>query len=140
MGDDNRVIGFTCGSYDLLHAGHILMLEKCKEHCDHLTVGLQSDPTIDRPDEKRKPVQTLFERYIQLAAVRFIDNVIPYDTEQDLINVLKSVSPRYRFLGSDYRDRVNFTGKNISNIEIIYLDRNHDFSTTELRRRCYQSG
>ncbi len=139
MANDHGMTGFTCGSYDLLHAGHILMLEKCKEYCNHLTVALQSDPTIDRPEEKQKPIQSLFERYTQLAAVRFIDRIVPYDTEQDLLNVLKSVSPHFRFLGSDYRDRTNFTGKNLPDIEIIYLDRNHDFSTTELRGRCYQN-
>lgn len=130
--------GFTCSTFDLLHAGHILMLQECKQHCEYLIVGLQTDPTIDRPDTKNKPVQTVLERYIQLSAIKYIDEIIVYDTETDLLNLLKTQNIDIRFVGEEYRD-IDFTGKQYCSdnygIEIFYNRRKHNYSTTELRNR-----
>jgi len=130
--------GFTCGSFDLLHAGHILMLEECKQHCDSLLVGLQTDPSLDRPS-KNRPVQTIYERQIQLAAVRFVDSVVIYDTEADLRNLLLVEQPKIRFVSEEYRVKP-FTANDIEEIEIHYNSRRHDFSSSELRARCQQGG
>ena len=130
-------VGFVCSSFDLLHAGHILMLDECRSQCDKLIVGLQTDPTIDRPKTKNKPIQTMYERWIQLVGCRYIDEIIPYETEADLMNVLKSVPINVRFAGEEYRD-LDFTGKQWcldNGINIIYNSRRHTFSTTELRKR-----
>lgn len=129
-------IGFTCSCFDLLHAGHVQMLKEAKAHCDWLVVGLQTDPTIDRPT-KNKPVQSVTERYIQLAAVRFVDELIVYATEADLLDVLKSFPINVRFIGEEYKDK-DFTGKDYcldNGIEIYYNRRQHSFSTTDLRKR-----
>ncbi len=128
--------GFTCGSFDLLHAGHILMLEECKQHCDFLLVGLQTDPSLDRPS-KNRPVQTIYERQIQLAAVRFVDSVVIYDTEADLRNLLLVEQPKIRFVSEEYRVKP-FTANDIEKIEIHYNSRRHDFSSSELRARCQE--
>ncbi len=130
--------GFTCGSFDLLHAGHILMLEECKQHCDFLLVGLQTDPSRDR-EEKQRPVQTIYERQIQLAAVRFVDSVVIYDTEADLRNLLLVEQPKIRFVSEEYRVKP-FTANDIEEIEIHYNSRRHDFSSSELRARCQEEG
>jgi len=131
-------IGFTCSAFDLLHPGHIAMLGECKEYCDHLIVGLQTDPTIDRPDTKQRPVQSTFERYVQLNSCKFVNEIIPYDTEKDLENLLATIRIDIRFLGYEYFDK-NYTGKNIClsrNIEIFYNEpRLHSFSSTEMRNR-----
>jgi|TARA_Y100000310_G_scaffold251845_1_gene258473 glycerol-3-phosphate cytidylyltransferase len=129
--------GFTCGSFDLLHAGHILMLEECKQHCDFLLVGLQTDPSLDRPS-KNRPVQTIYERQIQLAAVRFVDSVVIYDTEADLRNLLLVEQPKIRFVSEEYRVKP-FTANDMK-IEIHYNSRRHDFSSSELRARCQEEG
>jgi len=126
--------GITFSTFDLLHCGHILMLKEAKEQCDYLICGLQTDPTIDRPDTKNKPIQSIFERYIQLSAVEHVNEVIVYQTEKDLIDILKCFPIDIRIIGEEYRGR-EFTGKSISGIEIYYNERNHDFSTTELRNR-----
>ena len=126
------MIGFTCGAFDLLHAGHIVMLEESKSYCDHLIVGLQTDPTIDRP-EKNKPIQSVYERYVQLNAVKYIDRIIPYDTEESLIDLLKSQHINIRFVGEDYRDK-EFTGYDLP-IEVKYTSRQHSFSSSSLRER-----
>jgi glycerol-3-phosphate cytidylyltransferase len=126
--------GFTCGSFDLLHAGHVLMLEECKNNCDSLVVGLQTDPTVCRK-EKQKPIQTVYERFIQLRAVKYIDEIVVYETESDLRNVLLSVMPDIRFLGEDHRQR-EYTGKGIEGIEIYFNTRKNDYSSTDLRNRC----
>lgn len=129
-------IGFTCSCFDLLHAGHVQMLKEAKSCCDWLVVGLQTDPTIDRPN-KNKPVQSVTERYIQLAAVRFVDEIIVYATEADLLDVLKSFPINVRFIGEEYKDK-DFTGKDYcldNGIEIYYNRRQHSFSTTDLRKR-----
>jgi len=124
--------GFTASSFDLLHAGHIAMLEEARSKCDYLIVGLHTDPTIDRP-QKNKPVQTTFERYIQLRGCRFVDEIIPYDTEEDLVNLLKVIKPDLRILGEEYKDK-EYTGKNLQ-IRVYYNKREHNFSSSELRER-----
>lgn len=130
-------IGFTCSTFDLFHAGHLLMLEEAKTQCDYLIVGLQTDPTIDRPKEKNKPVQTLFERYVQLKACKYIDEVIPYATEKELVDILLSYPINVRILGQEYAEK-DFTGKQecvSKGIEFYFNKREHSFSTTELRGR-----
>ena len=125
-------IGFTCSCFDLLHAGHILMLKDSKEQCDYLIVGLQTDPTIDRP-EKNKPIQSFEERKIQLEAVKYVDEIFVYETEQDLYKKLLDIKPDVRILGSDYIGK-SFTGDDLD-IEIYYHERNHNYSTTNLRKQ-----
>ena len=130
-------VGFTCSTFDLLHAGHIGMLREAKANCDYLIVGLQSDPTIDRPDTKNKPVQTMVERYAQLNALKFVDEIVPYQTEQDLIDILELFQLDVRFLGEEYREK-EFTGKDVCRkrgIELHFNKRDHRFSTSDLRRR-----
>ena len=129
-------IGITASTFDLLHAGHILMLKEAKEQCDYLIVALQTDPTIDRP-EKNKPVQSVFERFTQLAACKYVDKIIPYETEKDLMNILSSIRIDVRILGEEYRDK-SFTGENLP-IEIYFNSRKHDFSSTELRERVIKA-
>ena len=125
------MIGFTCGAFDLLHAGHIVMLKEAKDNCDYLIVGLQTDPSIDR-QEKNQPVQSVYERYIQLRAVKYIDEIIPYDTEQSLLDLLQSQKIDIRFVGEEYRES-KLTGRDL--IELHYTSRRHSFSSTNLRKR-----
>ena len=130
-------IGFTCSTFDLLHAGHVGMLREAKANCDVLIVGLQSDPTIDRPDTKNKPIQTMVERYAQLNALKFVDEIVPYQTEQDLIDILELFQLDVRFLGDEYKEK-EFTGKDVCRkrgIELHFNKRDHRFSTTDLRHR-----
>ena len=122
--------GFTCSCFDLLHAGHILMLKDSKEQCDYLIVGLQTDPTIDRP-EKNKPIQSFEERKIQLEAVKYVDEIFTYETEEDLYKKLLEISPDIRILGSDYIDKP-FTGDDLD-IPIYFHERKHNYSSTNLR-------
>lgn len=132
------ITGITFGSFDLLHAGHASMLQECKGHCDYLIVGLQTDPTIDRP-EKNKPIQTTYERWVQLQSMKAVDLIVPYDTEKDLENILAMLDVQKRFIGSEYKG-VSIFGQDICekrNIEIIYLDRLHSYSSSELRQRMY---
>ena len=131
--------GFTCSCFDLMHPGHIKMLQDARNQCDYLIVGLQEDPTIDRPDTKNKPIQTLEERYIMLSAVRFVDEIMIYKTEDDLYSYLKKNKPDIRILGSDYDipDK-RFTGDNL-NIDIYYHKRDHNWSSTEMRQRIIKS-
>lgn len=133
--DDKRRIGFTCSSFDMLHAGHCLMLKDAREQCDILIVGLQTDPTLDRPDTKNTPIQTLEERKIQLEAIRYVHDIYVYDTENSLIDLLKLVKPDIRILGSDYEGKP-FTGDDL-NIPIYYHERKHNYSTTNLRQLVY---
>ena len=133
----NSVVGITFSTFDLLHAGHVAMMAEAKSHCDYLIVGLQTDPTIDRPNTKNKPVQTIVERQIQLQAVKYVDEIIVYQTEKDLEDILMMVPIDVRILGEEYRDKP-FTGKQICedmSIRIVYNSREHRFSTTELRNR-----
>jgi glycerol-3-phosphate cytidylyltransferase len=131
-------IGFTCSSFDLLHAGHVQMLREAKEQCDYLIVGLQTDPAVDRPKEKNQPIQTIVERYSQLKAVSYVDEIIPYATEQDLEDILELYTINVRILGEEYRDK-EFTGKDICrkrDIELFFNKRDHRFSTSKLRQSC----
>ena len=136
-----RPVGFTCSTFDLLHAGHILMLAECKQICDYLIVGVQSDPTIDRPETKNRPVQSIVERYVQLSAVKFVDEIIVYNTEKDLEDMLMFLPISVRIIGEEYKDK-DFTGKQICEdrgIKIWFNSRSHRFSSSELRQRTYQS-
>lgn len=129
--------GFTCSTFDLFHAGHIMMLKEAKTQCDYLIVGLQTDPTIDRPNEKNKPIQSIFERYEQLKACKYIDEILVYETEQDLVNILLSYPINVRILGEEYENK-NFTGRSECydrGIELYFNKREHNFSTSELRQR-----
>lgn len=126
-------VGIVASCFDLFHAGHVLMLDEAKHHCDRLVVALQSDPTIDRPD-KNKPIQGLFERFTQIKSCKFVDQVIPYDTEDDLYNLLAGYDWDVRFLGDDYRSRTDFTGSDLD-IPIHYCARRHNYSSSGLRSR-----
>lgn len=136
---NNKRVGITFSAFDLLHAGHIRMLAEAKEQCDYLIVGLQTDPTIDRP-EKNKPTQTVVERYIQLHACKYVDEIIPYTTEQDLEDILKLYDIQIRILGEEYRDKT-FTGKEYcetSGIILYFNERRHRFSSTNLRKEVFE--
>lgn len=131
-------VGIVASCFDLFHTGHILMLMEAKENCDRLIVALQSDPTIDRP-EKNKPVQALYERYVQVDSCKYVDHVIPYDTEADLYNLLTGLEWDVRFLGSDYSGRTDFTGSDLY-IPIHYCSRRHNYSSSGLRERILKAG
>ena len=138
---DGKKIGITFSTFDLLHAGHIAMLADAKNHCDYLICGLQTDPTIDRPDTKNKPVQSIVERQIQLAACRYVDEVVVYSTEQDLIDLLLILPVDVRVLGVEYQEQ-DFTGRwecEMRDIEIVFNERNHSFSSSGLRSRVVQA-
>lgn len=134
------IIGFTASTFDLLHAGHCSMLREAKTQCDYLICGLQVDPGVDRL-EKNRPVQTLPERYIQLSAVKYVDEIIPYETEIDLRDILETLNIDVRILGDEYRN-LDFTGKEVCQqrgIKLYFNKRDHRFSTTDLRRRISNS-
>lgn len=129
-------IGITCSTFDLLHAGHVVMLEEAKRHCDYLIAALQVDPTQDRK-EKNKPIQSVVERQIQLAAVRFVDEIVVYNTEKELDDIFLTLPINVRIIGEEYKDK-DFTAKKICykrKIEIIYNKRDHSFSSTDLKKR-----
>lgn len=129
-------IGFTCSTFDLLHAGHIQMLRDAKEQCEYLICGLQVDPSIDRP-EKNSPVQTIVERFTQLNAVKYVDEIIPYQTEKDLEDILNMLHIDVRILGEEYKNG-KFTGRAICakrGIELFFNKREHRFSSSDLRNR-----
>jgi glycerol-3-phosphate cytidylyltransferase len=135
--DKGLKIGITFSTFDMLHAGHVAMLAEAKNHCDYLIAGLQTDPTIDRPDTKNRPVQSIVERQIQLAACRYVDEVVVYQTEQDLVDLLLILPLDVRILGVEYANK-DFTGKKECwdrNIELIFNGRDHSFSSSSLRRR-----
>lgn len=129
-------IGITASCFDLCHAGHLEMLKYCKRYCDHLIVMLQTDPSIDRPESKRKPIESVFERYTRLKNCKWVDEIIPYDTENDLDNALRILQYDIRFLGEEYKDK-EFTGKNIpGHLEKCHFNpRKHSFSSTNLIER-----
>lgn len=127
------ITGITFSAFDLLHAGHILMLKECKENCDFLIVGLHTNPSLERP-EKNKPIQSIYERYLQLKGCKYVDKIIPYETEDDLISILLCENIDIRFVGEDYKDKY-FTGIDIPNIKIFYNKRKHKFSSTNLRNK-----
>lgn len=134
-------IGFTCSSFDLCHAGHIMMLKEARSQCDYLIVGLQTDPTIDRPDTKNKPIQSVFERFVQLQACKYVDEIVPYSTEKELVDILLSYPINVRILGEEYKD-TEFTGHKECRelgISLYFNKRNHSFSTTELRQRVVEA-
>jgi glycerol-3-phosphate cytidylyltransferase len=124
--------GFTCSTFDLFHAGHIMMLKEAREQCDYLLVGLQTDPTLDRPN-KNKPVQGVFERFVQLQACKYVDEVVVYATEKELMDILLSYPIDVRILGEEYMQN-DFTGMELE-MEFYFNKRKHSFSTTELRQR-----
>lgn len=131
--------GITFSAFDLLHAGHIKMLEDAKQICDYLIVGLQTDPTIDRP-EKNKPAQTVVERYIQLRGCKFVDEIVPYTTEKDLEDILQCFEIDVRIIGDEYQHKL-FTGKTYceeSGIVLHYNKRKHRFSSSGLRREILE--
>ena len=135
--DAGKKIGITFSTFDLLHAGHIAMLSEAKNHCDYLICGLQTDPTIDRPDSKNPPVQTIVERQIQLAATRYVDEIVIYQTEEDLRDLLLVLPIDVRIIGVEYQDK-EFSGKDICEqrgIKVIYNGRDHSFSSSSLRNR-----
>ena len=134
---ESERVGIVASCFDLFHAGHILMLMEAKDHCDRLIVALQSDPSVDRP-EKNKPVQALSERYIQLEACKYVDQIVPYDTEADLYNLLAGLDWDVRFLGMDYIDRTDFTGYDLD-IPIHYCSRRHSYSSSGLRERILKA-
>ena len=141
LNQEGKRIGITFSTFDLLHAGHIAMLSEAKNHCDYLICGLQTDPTIDRPETKNKPVQSIVERQIQLAACRYVDEVVVYSTEQDLVDLLLILPVNVRILGVEYKD-VEFSGKGeceLRGIELVYNGRDHSFSSSSLRKRVYDS-
>lgn len=132
-------IGFNCSSFDLFHAGHVTMLKMEKELCDYLKVALQIDPSIDRPGIKNKPVQTIYERYVQLQSCKYVDEILIYSTEKDLLNLIQTQTMHIRFLSEEYLNR-DFTGKDYCikhGIELHYHSREHTYSSTELRDRIY---
>lgn len=133
-------IGITFSQFDLLHAGHIAMLAEAKEHCDYLIVGLQNDASWDRPD-KNSPVQSIVERQIQLSAVRFVDEIVVYNTEKDLEDILLTLPLDVRILGEEYMQK-EFTGRAICEqrgIELVFNRRDHSFSSSGLRQRVVES-
>ena len=133
-------VGFNCSSFDLFHAGHVTMLKMEKELCDWLVVALQVDPTIDRPGIKNKPTQSVYERYVQVQGCKYVDEILVYETEEDLLNMIKTQKIDIRFLSEEYKD-IDFTGKQYcidNGVEIYYHKRRHQYSTTELRNRVYE--
>lgn len=139
--DEGKKIGITFSTFDMLHAGHIAMLAEAKNHCDYLICGLQTDPTIDRPDTKNAPVQSIVERQIQLAACRYVDEVVVYQTEQDLVDLLLILPLDVRILGVEYQDKA-FTGEQECyqrNIHLIFNGRDHSFSSSSLRKRVVEA-
>jgi glycerol-3-phosphate cytidylyltransferase len=132
-------VGITASTFDLLHAGHVAMLREAKTQCDYLICALQIDPSVDRPD-KNKPIQTVVERHTQLAAVKYVDEIIPYQTEKDLEDLLQMFNFHVRIIGEEYKDG-KFTGRAICSsrgIELYYNKRDHRFSTSDLRRRVFE--
>jgi len=132
-------VGMTASTFDLLHAGHIEMLKEAKSQCDHLICCLQIDPSVDR-DDKNKPIQTIVERYTQLAAIRYVDEIVVYETEEDLLDIITLYSIDVRILGEEYKWK-EFTGKSLCqkrDIQIHFNKRDHRFSTSDLRKRVYE--
>mgnify|MGYP003289113911 CR=1 FL=1 len=130
---EGKVIGFTCSTFELgPHSGHDVMLSEARSNCDYLVVGLQTDPTISRPN-KNKPIQTTLERWIQVQSNKYVDMIIPYDTEEDLLNLLQIIEPDIRFIGEEYKDK-EFTGKELG-IKLYYNKRRHNYSSSGLRER-----
>lgn len=139
--EQGKKIGITFSQFDMLHAGHIAMLAEAKNHCDYLIAGLQTNASIDRPDTKNPPIQSIVERQIQLAACRYVDEVVVYSTEQDLVDLLLILPVDVRILGVEYAD-TEFSGKiecKLRSIELVFNGRDHSFSSSSLRKRVYDS-
>lgn len=139
--EQGKSIGITFSTFDLLHAGHIAMLAEAKNHCDYLIAGLQTDPTIDRPESKNPPVQSIVERQIQLAATRYVDEIVVYQTEQDLVDLLLILPVDVRILGVEYQNS-EFSGKTEclrKGIDLVFNSRDHSFSSSSLRKRVARS-
>lgn len=135
------IVGFNCSTFDLFHAGHVTMLREEKRFCDYLIAAIQIDPTIDRPLTKNKPVMSIYERFMCVSACKYVDEVIVYSTEEDLLNLLKTVHIDVRFLGDEYKTK-DFTGKQWCldhNISLHYHERQHPYSSSSLRDRVYQA-
>lgn len=129
-------IGFTCSTFDLFHAGHVVMLQEAKSLCDYLVVGLLIDPTIERPETKNKPVQSAFERYIQLSGCKYVNEIIPFTSEQEIIDIILTIQPDIRIVGEEYKGK-NHTGVGLCPIH--YNKRKHSFSSTDLRNRVLKT-
>jgi glycerol-3-phosphate cytidylyltransferase len=139
--EQGKKIGITFSQFDMLHAGHIAMLAEAKNHCDYLIAGLQTNASIDRPDTKNPPIQSIVERQIQLAACRYVDEVVVYSTEQDLVDLLLILPVDVRILGVEYAEK-EFTGKSeceLRSIGLVFNGRDHSFSSSSLRKRVYDS-
>jgi len=139
--EDGLTVGIVFSSFDLFHAGHVAMLAEAKNHCDYLIAALQTDPTIDRPDTKNPPIQSIVERQIQVSTNRIVDEVVVYQTEKDLVDLLLILPVDVRILGVEYADK-DFTGKDICRargIEIVYNGRDHSFSSSSLRKRVAEA-
>ncbi len=130
--------GFTCGAFDLLHAGHVLMLKEVRAQCDYLIVGLHTDPSVERP-EKNKPVETVEERMIRLEGCKYVDEIVTYETEEDLYNLLKKLKPDVRFIGADWKGKPNYSRDKLPEIKTIYNSRDHSYSSTNLRKRLLEN-
>lgn len=128
-------VGFTASTFDLLHAGHVMMLREAKDQCDYLICGLQIDPSVDRP-KKNSPIQSIVERYTQLSAIKYVDEIVVYSTEQDLLDILEMYKIDVRILGDEYKDK-DFTGREVCdrlNIDLYFNNRDHRFSSSNLRQ------
>ena len=131
-------VGFTASTFDLLHAGHVMMLREAKNQCDYLICGLQIDPSVDRP-KKNSPIQTIVERYTQLSAIKYVDEVVVYSTEQDLLDILEMYKIDVQILGDEYKDK-DFTGREVCDkldIDLYFNNRDHRFSSSDLRKRVF---
>lgn len=134
-------VGFNCSTMDLFHAGHVTMLREEKRHCDYLIIAIQVDPTIDRPNTKNKPVMTIYERFVCVSACKYVDEVLVYSTEQELLNILQTRHIDIRFLGDEYKSK-DFTGKQWCldhGVELHYHEREHPYSSSSLRQRVYDA-
>jgi len=139
--EQGKIIGITFSQFDMLHAGHIAMLAEAKNHCDYLIAGLQTDASIDRPNQKNAPIQSVVERQIQLAAVRYVDEIVVYQTEQDLVDLLLILPVDVRILGVEYKES-DYTGRQegaLRGIRPIFYVRDHSFSSSSLRRRVVEA-
>jgi len=138
MRNMKKVIGFTCSAFDLLHAGHLIMLKEIRAQCDYLIVGLHTNPNIDRP-EKRTPIETVEERIIRLQSCKYVDKIITYNTEKDLYILLKELKPDIRFMGADWKDKPNYSRDLLPEMVVVYNSRNHNYSSSNLIKRIKES-
>lgn len=132
---DEKIIGFTASTFDFAHAGHVAMLEEAKAQCDFLIVGLLSNPQNSRPESKNKPIQSMFERYIMLQSIKVVDMIIPFDTEEDLIDMINMIEPDIRIVGEEYKG-TQHTGWDLC--PIYYNKRRHNFGSSQLREKVYK--